>query len=106
MLTSVTNGQVSPLLLYKTLKGNGNHVIPPSAQKQVTMLTLVTVQMVTMLYPLRPKTGDHAYFGYLFTLVIKNFKIKWSPCKAPSTIKIGDHAYFAYQESGLFSLFT
>ena len=36
----------------------------PSAQKLVTMLTLVTRQMVTTLYPSRPKTGDRAYFGY------------------------------------------
>ena len=37
----------------------------PSAQKLVTMLTLVTRQMVTTLYPSRPKTGDHDYFTYL-----------------------------------------
>ena len=34
--------------------------------------------MVTMLYPLRPKTGDHAYFGYqrpgLFTISIEKYK--------------------------------
>ena len=54
------------------------------------MLTLVTrglanslftwafLQMVTMQHPLRPKTGDHAYFGYqgsgLFTVNIKKIK--------------------------------
>ena len=60
----------------------------------MTMLTLVTIQIVTMLYPLRQRTVDHAYFGYHTN---GNHVIPLPP-------KIGDHAYFGYQGSTLFSL--
>ena len=64
----------------KKSQPNDNHVIP--LQKQVTMLTLVTRQMVTKLYPFRPKTGDHAYFGYHTNgnhVIPPPLKIRW-PC--------------------------